>query len=357
MFAIIYAAERPPLRRFLSRTFLAKRCGILILMTETENFATMKTSMEFKVTPEFAGERLDVFLHAKYFYFSRSWIQKLIKKGETKVNCKKAESSTKLKVGSLVEFEPGPPPEISLAADKSLSEKIKIVFENESFLVIDKPTGISTHPSSTEPQGTIVNWLLYHYPPVKSVGDNLENGNIRPGIVHRLDKDTSGLMVMAKNQPTFLWLKKQFQAHKVTKKYVALVDGSPQDDAGKIELNIVRSKQDPTKNTVTTSKTLGRYALTYWQITRRYPNHTLLTVTPQTGRMHQIRVHFKSMGWPVAGDKKYGSPRLDPKHLGRMFLHAEYLSFKLENGEKFSFNAPLPAELANCLKNLPHMVV
>lgn len=311
---------------------------------------------ELIVPKEYAGTRLDVFLHARFLDFSRSWIQKLIKKGNVSVNGRIAVASKKLTTCDVVNFVPELPPEISLEPDESLGEKIKIIFENGDFLVIDKPSGITAHPASSQPSGTVVNWLLAHYPPVKSVGDNLSAGNTRPGLVHRLDKETSGVMVIAKNQPAFLWLKQKFQTRQVIKKYVALVNGSPQDDSGKIELNIIRSKINPTKNAVTSSKTLGRRALTYWKVLRRFPDHTLLEISPKTGRMHQIRVHLKAAGWPVAGDKKYGTSRLDPKHLGRMFLHAEYVSFEAPNGEKFSFNSPLPQELEECLKNIPYVV-
>ena len=181
--------------------------------------------------------------------------------------------------------------------------------------------------------------------------------------MHRLDKDTSGAMVVAKNQKMFLHLKKQFQNHTVEKKYVALVNGSPKEDSGKIDLNIARSKSDPTKNTCPTagaaavkSKTEGRYALTYWKVLKKYPDHSLLEVMPKTGRMHQIRVHLKAIGLPVSGDKKYGIKGKDPKHLGRMFLHAEYLSFKNPDGEKMSFSAPVPDDLKLVLKNLPFVI-
>ncbi len=316
----------------------------------------MPQTKKLLVLKEYAGVRLDVFLHAHYPDFSRSWIQRLIKKGNAAINDKKAHPSRKLKTGDEVEFELELPPEISLEPDPSLSDKIKIIFENDDFLVINKPTGISVHPPPSEPKGTVVNWLIWHYPPIKSVGDNPENGNIRPGLVHRLDKDTSGVMVIAKNQKIFLWLKKQFQTRQVTKKYLALINGSPQDENGKIEFNITRSKADPTKNTVSRLKTVGRSALTYWSVLRRYADHTLVEVTPKTGRMHQIRVHLKAMGWPVSGDRKYGSSRSDPKHLGRMFLHARYLSFLSSSNEKFSFNAPLPEELEECLRNIPFVV-
>jgi len=313
--------------------------------------------MELKVTPTETGRRLDVFLQAHFLDFSRAWIQKLIKKGTVQVDGKPASSSLKLKTGQKVLFEPELPPEISLAPDPGLESKIKIIFEDSDILVINKPAGLSVHPSSSEPKGTLVNWLIYHSPEIKSVGDQLALGNIRPGLVHRLDKDTSGVMVIAKNQKTFNWLKKQFQTRQVTKKYLALVNGSPAQDSGTVKLNIIRSKSDPTKNTVTQSASAGRPAETHWQVLHRYPDHTLLEITPKTGRMHQIRVHMKALGWPVAGDKKYGLEKhKDPKNVGRMFLHAQYLSFNMPSGEKFSFQAPLPPELETILRNLPFVL-
>ena len=319
--------------------------------------------MELKVSKEYAGFRLDAFLRAHFLDFSRAWIQKLIKKGNVRINGKPTSPSRKLKTDELINFVLELPPEISLEPDGSLDEKIKVIFENEDFLVIDKPSGISAHPSQSENERTIVNWLLFHYPPIKSVGDFQNNENIRPGIVHRLDKDTSGAMVVAKNQKMFLHLKKQFQNHTVEKKYVALVNGSPKEDSGKIDLNIARSKSDPTKNTcppagaaAIKSKTEGRQALTYWKVLKKYPDHSLLEVMPKTGRMHQIRVHLKAISLPVSGDKKYGIKGKDPKHLGRMFLHAEYLSFKNLYGEKMSFSAPVPDDLKLVLKNLPFVI-
>ncbi len=308
---------------------------------------------EIKVSTEAAGGRLDVFLRSHYPEFSRSWIKKLIKKGSARVNGKTANGSKKLTRSQVVQFDLELPPEISLEPDRSLGDKIKIVFENENFLVIDKPAGISVQPSFSEPKGTIVNWLLYHYPPIKSVGDD----KIRPGLVHRLDKETSGLMVVAKNQKTFVWLKNQFKKHLVVKKYLALVNGDPATNSGRIASNIVRSRSDPTKNTVSRTKTLGRTALTFWKVLKKYAGYTLLEITPKTGRTHQIRVHLKSIGLPVSGDKKYCSKKSkNPKHLGRMFLHAVYLSFVLESGEKISFNSPLPLELESALRNLPFMI-
>ncbi len=320
------------------------------------------TKKELKITKEAAGGRLDVFLRSHYPEFSRSWIKKLIKKGNARINGRIASASKKLTTSQVVQFDLELPPEISLEPDRSLGDKIKIVFENEDFLVIDKSAGISVHPSASEYKGTLVNWLLYHYPPIKSVGDPApfalaKGAGLRPGLVHRLDKETSGLMVVAKNPKMFIWLKNQFKKHRVVKKYLALVNGNPAVDNGQMDSNIVRSRSDPTKNTVSRSKTLGRTALTFWKVLKRYAGYTLLEVTPKTGRMHQIRVHLKSIGLPVSGDKKYTSGKSqNPKHLGRMFLHAAYLSFVLASGEKFSFNSPLPSELESALRNLPFMI-
>lgn len=346
-------------------------------------FERMKALMELRVSPEFENVRLDVFLHTHFLDFSRAWIQKLIKHGQAQINSKKVLPSRKLRAGDVVSFEPELPPEISLDPEKHLDDKIKIVFENDDFLIIDKPAGVSAHPSASEPKGTLVNWLLAHYPQIKNVGDQPTAYNLphttyplhpkpytlnptpylRPGLVHRLDKDTSGLMVIAKNQNTFQWLKKQFQSRQVTKRYLALACGQLKADSGQINLNIVRSQSDPTRNTTTNSKSRGRTALTYWRALKLYPNFTLLEVTPKTGRMHQIRVHLKAIGHPVAGDKKYlprsqaaGRPARDPKHLGRMFLHGAYLSFITAAGEKFSFHSPLPEELERALQNLPYVV-
>lgn len=308
---------------------------------------------KLKVSPELAGLRLDIFLHAHFLDFSRRWIQKLIKKGAARANGKVQPAKYRVKAGDTAEFNFELPPEISLESDVSLNSKIKIIFENEDFLVVEKPTGVVVHPSSAKPKGTLVNWLLAHCPDIESVGEPGKGVNLRPGIVHRLDKETSGVMVIAKNQETFNWLKQQFKNRQVVKKYVTLVNGQLKGESGEINLNIVRSKRDPTRNTAVRSKNEGRPAVTFWRVLHRYPGYTLLEVMPKTGRMHQIRVHLKAIGFPVVGDTKYtGRSAHALKHLGRMFLHAAYLSFRSPNGEKFAFNSPLAPELDIALKNL-----
>ncbi len=331
---------------------------------------------KFTVTKEDAGLRLDVFLSGNLPDFSRSWIQKLIEKGNVKVGSRKPSKNYRTKAGENVFVSIELPPEISLDADKSLNSKIKVVFENDDFLVINKSSGLVVHPSSTTPKGTIVNWLLYKYPEIKSVGDD----PIRPGIVHRLDKETSGLMVIARNQKTFEWLKEQFKERNIGKKYLTLVIGDIKKESGEISYPIGRSKNDPTKQVVYKSKSVpsnAREAHTLWRVIKQYPDFTYLEVVPKTGRMHQIRVHLKSMGHPVAGDSKYATKTSSksPRHIGRMFLHASFLSFtmppsstkesnvrgppridRVETGERFSFNLPLPKELKDALKNLPFML-
>lgn len=316
-----------------------------------------QNTQTFEVQKNDAGTRLDVFLAVRFPDFSRAWIQKLIEKGNVRVGRRKPEKSYKLKVGENIFFTPELPPEISLEPDPTLDSKVQIVFENDDFLVIAKPAGLVVHPSSSTPKGTLVNWLLWKYPDIKTVGED----KLRPGIVHRLDKETSGLMVIAKNQKTFTWLKRQFQDRKVTKRYLALVVGEVEDESGEINWPIGRSKQDPTKQVVYKSRAApesAREAVSYWRVIKRFPDYTYLEVVPTTGRMHQIRVHLKTIGHPVVGDLKYGDPSASsgPKHLGRMFLHASQLSFIGPTGERFSFSLPLPAELENALKNLPYML-
>ena len=330
----------------------------MTIPTSTPRPATASAAAsKFEVLKDEAGTRLDIFLTVLFPDFSRSWIQKLIEEGNVRVGNRKPDKDYKLKTGENVFFTPELPPEISLEPDRTLDAKIQIVFENNDFVVIAKPAGIVVHPSASTPSGTVVNWLLWKYPEIKIVGED----KLRPGIVHRLDRETSGLMVVAKNQKTFTWLKRQFQDRKVTKRYLVLAMGEVKEDSGEIKWPIGRSRQDPTKQVVYKSKgsvpESAREAVSYWRVIKRFPGFTYLEVVPTTGRMHQVRVHLKATGHPVAGDEKYGSVRRElPKHLGRMFLHASQLSFLGPTGERFSFTLPLPGELENALKNLPYMI-
>lgn len=264
-------------------------------------------------------------------------------------------------VGSIPTTPTSMNKQIKLESDKNIP--LDVVYEDEDIVVLNKQAGISVHPSVNEPQGTLVNALIAKYPEIKNVGDD----PIRPGIVHRLDKDTSGLLVVAKNQKTFEFLKKEWQEGKVVKKYLTLVWGHPKEK-GEIVSELTRSLKDfrkrmvvrparpnsrsgrPEKNLEKTIK--GKLAVTEYRVIKKYRDFSLVEVYPKTGRMHQIRVHFASLGHPVVGDKIYGKKRELPEGLDRQFLHAFYLNFSLSNGKKLAFETDLPTDLEKVLAKL-----
>ncbi len=302
-----------------------------------------------------AGQRLDKFLAGKFPSLSRAYLKGQTKLGNFLVNDKKIKPSFLLRQGDCVALAPEfrlpetgkilPNPEI----------KLNIIYEDENVIVIDKPAGLAVHPRQTktgapitkELNNTLVSGLLTHYPPLANVGDQ---PSIRPGIVHRLDKDTSGLMIVAKNQKAFNWLKKQFQERKVFKRYLALINGELENDSGTIEAPLGRSKSDPTRQKVDAP---GKPAVTDYEVIKRFKNFTLIETRPKTGRLHQIRVHLAHLGHPVAGDKKYGpSKRPFPTGLNRQFLHAQELKIILPEGNKKTFSAPLPMDLTAVIEKL-----
>jgi len=241
-----------------------------------------------------------------------------------------------------------------------MEKQLDIVYEDKDVVVLNKPAGISVHPSVNEPKGTLVDALIVKYPEIKNVGDSPTisgRGNFRPGIVHRLDKDTSGLLVVAKNQKTFEFLKKEWQGGRVMKKYLALVWGEPKEK-GEIISELARSPKDfrrrivvnPGKNK--NKEITGKLAVTEYKVIKKYRDFSLVEVEPKTGRMHQIRVHMSSIGHPVAGDKIYGGKGKNPKNLTRHFLHAFYLSFNLPNGKKLALETDLPEDLRSFLTKL-----
>ncbi|MDO8443444.1 MAG: RluA family pseudouridine synthase [Candidatus Azambacteria bacterium] len=230
---------------------------------------------------------------------------------------------------------------------------LDIVYEDEDVVVLNKQAGISVHPSINEPSGTLVDALLARYPELKGVGED----PIRPGIVHRLDKDTSGLLVVAKNQKAFEFLKKEWQSGQVIKKYFALVWGEPKE-SGEIISELARSPKDFRRRIVVNpgknrdKEITGKLAITEYKVVKKYKDFSLVEVKPKTGRMHQIRVHMASIGHPVAGDKIYGGKEKNPEGLARQFLHAFYLSFSLPNGKKLALEADLPEDLRVFLTKL-----
>lgn len=312
--------------------------------------------INFRVSPEETGERLDKFLAVHLPQYSRSFLVEEIKTGKIRVDGAIAKASHKLKEGLTISGEIGEPRTFEVKPDESVL--VNVVREDKNFLVIDKSAGLVVHPSASYPEKTLVNGLLARYPEIKNVGD-FEAGeeNFRPGIVHRLDKETSGLMVVARDQKTFQFLKEQFQKRSVGKKYIVLVQGTmPRRDRGTIDLPIRRSlgggKQVAEKKGAGSAS--ARPALTEFRIIKRYKNKTLLEVCPKTGRMHQIRVHFAAIGHPVVGDKLYGvkSGKIPKLFMPRHFLHASELSFLAMDGRKIEINSPLPPDLADFLAGL-----
>jgi len=235
---------------------------------------------------------------------------------------------------------------------------INVIYEDDDIVAINKPSGLLVHPVLESSRGdtvqsspTLVNWLLEKYPEIKLVGDD---PSIRPGIVHRLDKDTSGVLVAAKNQKSFDFLKSQFQNRQVVKKYIALVHGKVKNKEGVINFPIGASKHDFRKKS-SIGKLRGkiREAVTEYKVIEEFPDYTILEISPQTGRTHQIRVHLKSIGHPIAGDKLYGQKK-ETNHLNleRQFLHAKSIDIMLPSGGKIRLEADLPDDLKEALLKL-----
>ncbi len=232
--------------------------------------------------------------------------------------------------------------------------KLTIVYEDGNLAVIDKPAGLLAHPiknskfkiqNSKSDEVTLVDFLVERYPEIKKVGDEPD---LRPGLVHRLDKDTSGLMVIARNQETFEFLKKQFQERKVEKRYLALVYGQVAKDEGQILLPVGRSRKFGRQAVGFKAKNI-RPALTEFRTKERFGDFTLLEVCPKTGRTHQIRAHLASIGHPVAGDRLYAKKKSGPAGLNRQFLHAYFLKFAAPGGKIFQFRSELPDDLKEFL--------
>lgn len=234
---------------------------------------------------------------------------------------------------------------------------LDIVYEDENIVVVNKQAGISVHTSINEPNKTLANALIAKYPEIVRVGED----PIRPGIVHRLDKDTSGLLVVAKNQKTFGFLKNEWQSGRVAKKYLALVWGHPKSESGKIESELARSPKEFRKRMVVRpeknrdNKITGKLAITEYKISPKdgpWKNFSLVEVITKTGRMHQIRVHLASIGHPVVGDKVYGKKRQVLDGLTRQFLHAYYLKLSSSDGKALAFEIDLPDDLKQILTKL-----
>lgn len=289
-------------------------------------------------------ERLDIFLTSCLPEFSRSRLQGLIQDGFVRVDGQTVTKAGRdLEPGCRVEVRIPPPVPVGLIAERI---PLDVVFENDDLLIVNKPAGMVVHPSPGHDSGTLVHAALGHTPSLEGIG-----GEERPGIVHRLDKETSGLIVIAKNERSHRFLQDQFRDRTVEKVYLALVDGVPPTPTGRVEAPIGRHALRRKLMAVVPPEK-GRQAVSEYRTLENFPAHTLLEVHPLTGRTHQIRVHMAFLGCPVAGDTVYGRKKASIL-LSRHFLHAYKLKIVLPGEKKPRlFEASLPAELQSALAQL-----
>jgi 23S rRNA pseudouridine1911/1915/1917 synthase len=305
--------------------------------------------LAFEVSETDAGARLDAFLAARFASVSRTALKRAIEDGDVLVGGRTSKPSHKLKAGERVEVELPAPPTTELTPEDI---PLDILYEDADVVVVNKRAGMVVHPAAGVHSGTLAGALAFHF---KQLSERA--GALRPGIVHRLDRDTSGLVVVAKTAQAHENLSEQFRARTVFKSYVALVHGVVREEKGRVEQPVAR---DPRKRTRMAVARVGRAALSLWRVRRRFARFTLLDVEIKTGRTHQIRVHLAWMKHPVVGDETYGGGRdktvNDPTlragiaALGRQFLHAERLGFhQPRTGVWLGFTAPLPRELSDFL--------
>lgn len=305
----------------------------------------------FTVNLKSAKKRLDLFLSEQALPLTRSRIKKLIDTHQVTLNKTLVKAARRVNEGDVVEVQVPEPQEPEVEAQDI---PLDILYEDEWIIVVNKPAGMVVHPAAGNYSGTLVNALLMHCSFLRGVG-----GVMRPGVVHRLDKGTSGVMVVAKNDRAQQVLSQQFKNHSVKKIYRALVYGQMREDEGTIETEIGRHCKDRKKMSIHTRR--GRSALTQWKVLRRYGEISLLEISIHTGRTHQIRVHLSSLHHPVVGDSLYGSRKMVSQirnkvireklgSLSRPFLHASLLGFHHPHDSQYrEFNAPLPQELSETL--------
>jgi 23S rRNA pseudouridine1911/1915/1917 synthase len=289
-----------------------------------------------------SGERIDRYLAQRQPDVSRAYVQKLIDDGLVTANGLPVRSSYRVRAGDRISFTLPPPPPPS-AQPQAIP--LTVIYEDADVLVVDKPAGLVVHPAAGHASGTLVNALLAHSPEMLSTGMDAT----RPGIVHRLDRDTSGLLIVAKNQRALRYLSDQFRERSTEKTYLALLHGHLSPAQGQIDAPIGR---DPRYRQRMALVAGGRPAQTGYRVLRFVAGYTLVEAMPHTGRTHQIRVHFAGIGHPLAGDSIYGARRPTPG-LSRQFLHAARLRIRLPaTGAEREFSSPLPADLASVLEML-----
>ncbi len=293
-----------------------------------------------------AGERLDAFMARCGENLTRSAAQKLIEEGAVTRNGRPGKKNDKLSVGDVVEFSIPEPKTVDISPTEM---ELDIVYEDEDVLVINKPKGLVVHPAAGHQDDTLVNGLMF------AMGENLSgiNGELRPGIVHRIDKDTSGLLAVAKNDRTHLWLASQLKDHSMYRVYDAIVCGDLKEDSGTVDAPIGRHPSDRKKMCVTQRN--SRSAVTHWEVVKRYRGYTHVRCRLETGRTHQIRVHMAYLGHPILGDTVYGHKRPE---LGQdsQCLHAGTLCFSHPaDGHPVMVFAPLPEYFTKVLEKLEKM--
>jgi 23S rRNA pseudouridine1911/1915/1917 synthase len=298
------------------------------------------------------GLRLDVFLSLKDATLSRSQAKRLIEEGEARIDGKAVRASHRLRPGETVCLRKPPPIPSEIVPEEI---PLTILYEDEAVIVVDKPAGMVVHPAAGNFRGTLVNALQFHCRILSGIG-----GVMRPGIVHRLDKGTSGLMVAAKSDEAHRHLSEQFKKRLVSKHYTALVHGNVREGEGIVDAPVGRHPVERKK--MSTASRRGKAALTRWKVLERFGGFTLLEAKIETGRTHQIRVHLSAMGHPVVGDSVYGGSkraieapalRVGLKKLNRQALHAGRLSFiHPVTGQEMSFVSPLPEDMAEVIRYL-----
>lgn len=309
-------------------------------------------TLSFNIGPDHVGNRLDAYLASQIEGWSRARLQRLIENEDVLVNGKSSKPSYKLRENDEIEVELIAPPTDAFVPENI---PIEIVYEDDTLVVVNKPAGLVVHPAAGMPSGTLANALAYHFQQLPGGGTG-----VRPGLVHRLDRDTSGLLVVAKTESALENLSDQFRDRTVFKSYVALVHGRVVSNSGKIDQPLARDPSNRTRMAVVRG---GRNALTLFRVRRAFDRFTLLDVELKTGRTHQIRVHLAWLKHPVVGDETYGGGRdntiQDPRlrarvrSLNRQFLHAEKLGFTHpKTGEWVKFESTLPEELSSLLESL-----
>ena len=298
----------------------------------------------FTIETDDVNKRVDVFLNEEMEDISRSALQKNIEKGNITVNGEKISKNYKLRIGDIVEAELPPPENIDIVPEDI---PLDIMYEDDDLIVINKPQNMVVHPAPGHYTGTLVNALMFH------CGDNLSgiNGVLRPGIVHRIDKDTSGVLVIAKSDLAHKGLSEQLAEHSMKRVYNAIVYNSFSEESGTVDRNIDRSKNDRKKMAVVVMQG-GRNAVTHYKVIEKLGKYTWVELQLETGRTHQIRVHMSYIGHPLLGDPVYG-PKKCPFNLNGQVLHAKVLGFiHPRTGEYMEFNSELPDYFSSLIERL-----